>query len=93
MSIYDVVPLTIVLDYLNEDIGDKVESFLSVMRLIDKNIDQDVETINKKLHEAQIQKEKALKTPHKISNCCHGQQNLWMLKPTGFNRGIGIHIF
>ena len=28
-----------------------------------------------------------------ITECCHDRQNLWLLKPTGFNRGIGIHIF
>mgnify|MGYP000674952887 CR=1 FL=1 len=39
MNIYDVVPLTIVLDYLNDDVSDKVENFLSIMKLIDKNID------------------------------------------------------
>jgi hypothetical protein len=93
MNIYDVVPLTIVLDYLKEDVGDRVEQFQSIMKLIEKNIDQDVEVINKKLYESQVQKEKALKTPYKLSNCCHNYQNLWMLKPTGLNRGIGIHIF
>ena len=93
MNIYDVVPLTIVLDYLKEDVGDKVEQFVSIMKLIEKNIDQDVEVVNKKLYESQVQKEKALKTPFKLTNCCHNYQNLWMLKPTGLNRGIGIHIF
>ena len=93
MNIYDVVPLTIVLDYLKDDVGDRVEQFLSIMKLIDKHIDQDVEHINKKLYESQAQKEKALKTPNKLTNCCHNNQNLWMLKPTGLNRGIGIHIF
>ena len=52
MNIYDVVPLTIVLDYLKDDVGDRVEQFLSIMKLIDKNIDQDVEVINKKLYES-----------------------------------------
>jgi len=23
----------------------------------------------------------------------HQHKNLWLLKPTGFNRGIGIHVF
>ena len=23
----------------------------------------------------------------------HKGKNLWLLKPTGFNRGIGIHVF
>lgn len=39
MNIYDVVPLTIVLDYLKDDVGDRVEQFLSIMKLIDKHID------------------------------------------------------
>jgi hypothetical protein len=54
MNIYDVVPLTIVLDYLKDDVGDRVEQFLSIMKLIDKNIDSDVETINKRLYESQV---------------------------------------
>jgi len=28
-----------------------------------------------------------------ITECSHKKQNLWLLKPTGFNRGIGIHVF
>lgn len=39
MNIYDVVPLTIVLDYLNDDVSDKVENFLSIMKLIEKHVD------------------------------------------------------
>ena len=23
----------------------------------------------------------------------HNHKNLWILKPTGFNRGVGIHVF
>ena len=38
-------------------------------------------------------REKTIKTPYMLTECCHAQQNLWILKPTGFNRGIGIHIF
>ena len=88
-----VVPLTIVLDYLKDDVGDKVEQFLGISKTIEKHIDQDVDFINSKLLEAQTAKERTLKTPYKLSNCCHNSQNLWLLKPTGFNRGIGIHIF
>jgi len=39
MNIYDVVPLTIVLDYLNDDVSDKMENFLSIMKLIEKHVD------------------------------------------------------
>ena len=51
MNVYDIVPLTIVLDYLKDDVGDKVDQFLSIMKVIDRNLDHDVETINKKLYE------------------------------------------
>ena len=47
---YDVVPLTIVIDYLKDDVGDKVDQFLGIMKIIDKNIDADWESINKELY-------------------------------------------
>ena len=92
-NVFEVLPLTIVIDYLKDDVSQKVEQVQTILNLIDKHLHQDYETINQKLHEMQLQKEKSVKTPYKISACCHNQQNLWLLKPTGFNRGIGIHIF
>jgi len=38
-NIYDVVPLTIILDYLKDDVGDKMESWLNVYRCIEKHIE------------------------------------------------------
>ena len=81
------------LDYLKDDIGTKVEQVQTILNILDKNIDNDDEVINKKLFEMQQQKEKNIKTSYKISPCCHNKQNLWLLKPPGFNRGIGIHLF
>lgn len=49
LNIYDMMPFTIVFDYLKEDVGDRVETFLNVLKLVDKNIEQDFETINQKL--------------------------------------------
>ena len=92
-NIYDIVPLTIVVDYQKEEVCDRMEQFFNVFKIIDKNINSDYESINQKIQETQLAKEKSVKTPYKISRCCHDNQNLWMLKPTGFNRGIGIHIF
>jgi hypothetical protein len=93
VNIYDNYPLTIVLDYLKDDVGDRVETFANILKLVDKNLDQDIDTINSKLQEMQIQREKTVKSQYKITRCSHDRQNLWLLKPTGFNRGIGIHIF
>jgi hypothetical protein len=81
------------MDYLKDDIGDRMEQFVQILKVVEKNADQDTEVINSKLYQLQIAKEKNLKTPYKITKTCHSGQNLWLLKPTGFNRGIGIHIF
>jgi len=45
------LPLTIVLDYLKDDVGDRVDQVVGIMKVIDKNINSDYETINKKLFE------------------------------------------
>ena len=78
---------------MKDDVGDKVDQFLGIMKVIDRNIEEDYETINKKLYENKQSKEKSTRTPYKLTECCHNKLNLWLLKPTGFNRGIGIHIF
>lgn len=93
VNIYDFVPLTIVLDYLRDDVGERVEQFQRIMKTIETHKDEDYETINAKLVEGQHGKEKSIKTPYRLTECCHAHQNLWLLKPSGFNRGIGIHIF
>jgi hypothetical protein len=38
-NIYDVLPMTIVLDYLKDDVGDKVETFNNILKIVDKNLD------------------------------------------------------
>lgn len=48
-NIYDKVPLTIVVDYLKEEVGDKMEQFLNTFKLIEKNIGSTVEQLNTKL--------------------------------------------
>jgi len=40
------VPLTIVIDYLKDDVSDKVEQFFSINKIIEKFIDHDVDFIN-----------------------------------------------
>lgn len=31
--------------------------------------------------------------PYMINKAEHKHKNLWLLKPTGYNRGVGIHVF
>ena len=53
LNIFDTVPITIVLDYLKDDIGTKVEQVQTIINIIEKNLSNDTETINKKLFEMQ----------------------------------------
>lgn len=46
LNIFETVPITIVLDYLKDDIGTKVEQFQSVLNIIEKNITADTDVIN-----------------------------------------------
>ena len=39
------------LDYLKDDVGDRVDQVVGIMKVIDKHIESDFETINKKLFE------------------------------------------
>ena len=48
-NIYEKVPLTIVVDYLKEDVGDKMEQFLQAFKLIEKNKEDSVDQLNSKL--------------------------------------------
>lgn len=37
--------------------------------------------------------DKVVRSPLSVGPSDHQGKNLWLLKPTGFNRGIGIHVF
>lgn len=43
---YDIVPLTIVLDYLKDDLGEKMEMFMNLHKIVEKNINEDHELVN-----------------------------------------------
>ena len=34
-----------------------------------------------------------VKSAYKLLDSLHNHKNIWLLKPTGLNRGRGIHIF
>lgn len=34
-----------------------------------------------------------MRNAYKILQTAHDHKNIWLLKPTGLNRGRGIHIF
>ena len=49
INIYDTVPLTVVLDYLRDDVGERVEQFQRILKTIEQYKDEDYATVNKKL--------------------------------------------
>ena len=49
-NVFDIVPLTIVIDYLKDDVGEKMEMFMNLHKIIEKNINEDFEEINKKMY-------------------------------------------
>ena len=49
LNVFDLVPLTFILDFKSEQIYEQFEVFKSVHKLIDANISQDVNELNKKL--------------------------------------------
>jgi hypothetical protein len=68
-----------------------------VHKLVETNLSADINEINKKLLNYQTATERkaqiALKNPYKMMRSAHDHKNIWLLKPTGLNRGRGIHIF
>jgi len=44
-----------------------------MIKIMDKYKDENIETINSKLYEMQLAKEKSARTPYKITDCCHDQ--------------------
>ena len=77
-ALFDDVPLTFVLDYMNETISDKMQEFRSVHKMFKKVIskgkteEQDVSIINEKLMKMSKLKRK-MKTLYKINPCCHSK--------------------
>ena len=66
---------------------------MQVVGTLEKSSDLGLEEVNKRLMKVQIQNEKVTRSPFLIGPSEHKGKNLWLLKPTGFNRGIGIHVF
>jgi hypothetical protein len=40
-----------VLDYLKDDLGEKMEMFMNLHKIIEKNINEDYELVNQKMYE------------------------------------------
>lgn len=49
MNVYDILPLTFLLDFKSDNMYEQYETFKSVHKLLEQNINSDYQDINKKL--------------------------------------------
>ncbi|CDW80379.1 ttl domain containing protein [Stylonychia lemnae] len=96
LNVFDQMPLTFILDFKSDHIQDQYDQFRSVFKIIEQNIDSTADELSNKIQQIQFQNERKSyqsKNQYKLLHSSHDHQNLWLLKPTGLNRGRGIHIF
>ena len=48
------MPLTVVIDYLKDDVSQNVETVFNMIKIMEKHKEESVETINSKLYEMQL---------------------------------------
>ena len=93
LDVYDMIPLTFAVDFQDHNYDIKFDQILQVISLFEKYISLSPTELNKKLQFAQNAFDKVIRSPLSVGPSEHQGKNLWLLKPTGFNRGIGIHVF
>ena len=106
INIFDHVPLTFVVDVDSHTYGSDFGKFVACYDLIQSTInatdktvenwwDQCLKTINSKLQQIRISRERLAIThcKPKIADSNFAGTNMWLLKPTGFNRGRGVTVF
>ena len=93
MSLYDHIPLTFAVDFSEPNHQTKYDQIIAVLSLFEKNVSLGPAELTSKLQSLQATFEKVTRTPFSVGPSEHQGKNLWLLKPTGYNRGIGIHVF
>lgn len=104
MSIFDITPVTFVIDLQDPNYREEFEEFLNFYKLYTKSpFDQAVQTQsffpdpypkspNGKLRK-QITLTKQSLSSIKMDSTLFDGSNLWLLKPTEYNQGRGINLF
>ena len=103
MNVFDNVPLTFVMDMDSQtyvsDFAKFASCYETITKLIESNYEQSprqyLKLINQKLQQLSLSKERIAITHcrPKIPKTHFAGKNIWILKPTGFNRGRGIAPF
>jgi len=98
LNAFDITPLTFILDLDSPTYAADLSKFFNCHSIITSTYNEAttcIEQINKKLGKIFFAKnwKASSHSKPKICNTLFAGQNLWVLKPTGLNRGRGITIF
>lgn len=106
MNVFDFVPLTFAIDLTSHTYNPDFEKFVTCFNIIssaqstsDKKSpsceQQCLKTINSKLQLVTFSRDRRAVShcKAKIAETHFAGKNLWILKPTGFNRGQGVSVF
>ena len=95
LNAFDYTPLTFALGLDSASFASDLEKFRNCFSIIKSNTELDLSLSNKKLGKLVYSKDRRT-APHcklKLHNTLFAGKNLWVFKPTGYNRGRGVSVF
>lgn len=97
INVFDVVPLTFVLDYDKPNYFEEMQKFEQVFEIFNKysnisDVNTELERIKIDLVDKKMQAVRSF-SRYNLNEGCYSGKNVWFLKATRFNRGRGIYVF